>query len=49
METKRCSCTEEDAAPYCGRPECDIYYCEDCGDEFDEPCPRHVDTRYETG
>lgn len=35
-----CCCTEL-GDPYCGQPECDIYYCHDCGDEFSEPCIRH--------
>lgn len=36
-----CCCTAENGGTYCGQPECDIYYCHDCGDEFSEPCPRH--------
>ena len=44
----RCCC-ENDGLPYCGQPECDIYFCQDCGDEFNEPCARHVDTEYESG
>jgi hypothetical protein len=43
-----CCCTEN-GEPYCGRPECDIYYCEECGDEFNEPCPRHVGVPYDEG
>jgi hypothetical protein len=37
------------AAPceYCG--ECDIYFCTECGDEFDDPCQRHATTPYEVG
>lgn len=47
---RRCCCTEiDDLLVYCGQPECDIYFCGDCGDEFDEPCERHADTAYEAG
>lgn len=38
---RECCCTVEDGKAYCGDPECDIYYCQDCGPEFDEPCTRH--------
>lgn len=41
-----CCCSVEDGGTYCGRPECDIYYCHDCGDEFSEPCPRHEGVDY---
>lgn len=37
-----CNCTEE-GQPYCGDPECDIDFCEDCGDEYSAPCPRHAE------
>jgi hypothetical protein len=46
--SRECCCTN-DGDPYCGDPACDIYYCQDCGNEFDEPCERHIDTPYETG
>lgn len=36
-----CCCSVEDGGTYCEQPECDIYYCHDCGDEFSEPYPRH--------
>jgi hypothetical protein len=38
---RECCCSVEDGKAYCGDPECDIYYCQDCGPEFDEPCARH--------
>lgn len=38
---KICNCTEN-WEPYCGRPECDIDWCRDCGDEYSEPCARHT-------
>lgn len=38
---RECCCSVEDGGTYCGQPECDVYYCHDCGDEFSEPCPRH--------
>ncbi len=41
VENRECCCSVEDGGTYCGQPECDIYYCQDCGDEFSEPCPRH--------
>lgn len=36
----QCNCTD-DGGEYCGLPECDIYFCQDCGEEFDDPCQRH--------
>jgi hypothetical protein len=36
-----CNCVDE-GLPYCGRPECDVDWCWYCGDEYSEPCPRHV-------
>ena len=35
-----CNCTQ-DGLPYCGRPDCDVDWCQDCGDEYTEPCARH--------
>lgn len=45
---EECCCTEN-GLPYCGEAACDIYFCTDCGDGFDEPCARHADTPYEVG
>lgn len=39
--TPECCCTDTGDGPYCGDPECDIFYCLACGDEFEEPCARH--------
>jgi hypothetical protein len=41
QQEPECCCSVEDGGTYCGQPECDIYYCHDCGDEFSEPCIRH--------
>ena len=42
----KCNCTE-DGRPYCGEPECDVDFCQDCGDEYSEPCKRHAGTQHE--
>ena len=36
----QCNCTDN-GAPYCGDAECDIDFCQDCGDEYTDPCLRH--------
>lgn len=46
VDDDECCCSVEDGGTYCGQPECDIYYCHDCGDEFSEPCPRHEGVNY---
>jgi len=39
----RCCCTEDNPpGRYCGDPTCDVFWCDDCGPEFDDPCPRHL-------
>lgn len=37
-----CNCTQE-GFTYCGQPDCDIDWCDACGDEYSEPCKRHAE------
>lgn len=48
IAVRACAHTEDGEA-YCGEPECDIYFCEDCGNEFEDPCERHKGVPYDLG
>lgn len=40
LADQRCNCTE-DGGTYCAEPDCDIDFCGQCGEEYDQPCGRH--------